>query len=76
MKVKWLGHASFLLTAGDGTRIIIDPFGDYPGLSYNPIQETADVVIISHDHGDHQGAKIKGDPNYCNKERTAAISTR
>jgi len=62
MKVKWLGHASFLITAGDGTRIIIDPFGDYPGLSYNPIQETAEVVIISHDHGDHRGAKIMGDP--------------
>jgi L-ascorbate metabolism protein UlaG (beta-lactamase superfamily) len=62
MKIKWLGHAAFLITADNGTRIITDPFGDFTGLSYNPIQETADVVIISHDHGDHKGAKIKGDP--------------
>ena len=62
MKIKWLGHSSFLITASDGTRIITDPFGDYPGLSYSPIQEMAEVVIISHDHGDHKGAKIKGDP--------------
>ncbi|UCG82794.1 MAG: MBL fold metallo-hydrolase [Dehalococcoidia bacterium] len=61
MKIKWLGHSSFLITAGNGTRIIADPFGDYPGLSYNPIRETSEVVIISHDHGDHKGAKIKGD---------------
>ena len=62
MKVRWLGHASFLITAGDGTRIITDPYGDYPGLSYKPIDEAADIVVISHKHGDHFGAKIKGDP--------------
>ena len=26
MKVKWLGHASFLVTAEDGTKIITDPY--------------------------------------------------
>ena len=62
MKVKWLGHASFLITASNGTRIITDPYGEYGGLSYNPIREAADIVLISHDHGDHTGAKIGGDP--------------
>lgn len=62
MKVKWLGHASFLITADDGTRIITDPYGDYPGLSYEPIDEAADIVVVSHKHGDHFGAKIKGNP--------------
>lgn len=60
MKVKWLGHASFLITAKDGTRILTDPFGDFPGLSYRPIQETAEIVVVSHNHGDHVGAKLKG----------------
>lgn len=62
MKLKWLGHASFLLQADDGTRIITDPFGEYPGLRYEPIQEAADVVLVSHDHGDHCGAKVRGNP--------------
>ncbi|MBM3157878.1 MAG: MBL fold metallo-hydrolase [Chloroflexi bacterium] len=62
MKIKWLGHASFLITAADGTRIITDPYGDYPGLSYAPIGETADVIIVSHDHGDHVGGRVKGNP--------------
>ncbi len=62
MKVKWLGHASFLITADDGTRILTDPFGDYPGLSYRPIQETAEIVLVSHKHGDHFGGKVKGNP--------------
>ncbi len=60
MKVKWLGHSSFLITADDGTRIITDPYGDYPGLRYEPIEEAADIVVVSHEHGDHVGAKIKG----------------
>ena len=62
MKVKWLGHASFVITADDGTRIVTDPFGDYPGLSYGPIKETANIVVISHEHGDHMGGKVKGNP--------------
>ncbi|HUV52584.1 MAG TPA: MBL fold metallo-hydrolase [Dehalococcoidia bacterium] len=62
MKIKWLGHASFLITAENGTKIITDPYGDYPGLSYAPIGETADIMLVSHDHGDHTGGKVKGNP--------------
>ena len=62
MKVKWLGHASFLITADDGTRILTDPFGDYSGLRYAPIREAADIVVVSHDHGDHVGANVGGNP--------------
>jgi L-ascorbate metabolism protein UlaG (beta-lactamase superfamily) len=62
MKLRWLGHASFLITADDGTRIIMDPFGEYAGLRYEPIREAADVMLVSHDHGDHRGAKVRGNP--------------
>ena len=63
MKVKWLGHAAFLITSEAGTRIITDPFGVYPGLNYKPITETADVVTVSHAHGDHNDlSTIKGNP--------------
>jgi L-ascorbate metabolism protein UlaG (beta-lactamase superfamily) len=67
VKVKWLGHASFLITAADGTRILTDPFGDYPGLRYKPVQETADLVLVSHDHGDHVGGKVTGSPKVVSK---------
>jgi L-ascorbate metabolism protein UlaG (beta-lactamase superfamily) len=58
MKVKWLGHSAFLLTASDGTRIITDPYkpGCFGGaLAYGPIHEAADFVTVSHDHLDHNG---------------------
>ncbi|MBT4511361.1 MAG: MBL fold metallo-hydrolase [Chloroflexi bacterium] len=62
MKIKWLGHASFLITAEDGTKIITDPYGKYDGLNYAPISESADVVLVSHQHGDHVGGKVGGNP--------------
>ncbi|MDY6912541.1 MAG: MBL fold metallo-hydrolase [Chloroflexota bacterium] len=26
MKLKWLGYSAFLVTSGDGTRIMMDPY--------------------------------------------------
>ena len=63
MKVKWLGHASFLITSEDGTRIITDPYATGMGISYGDIKENADVVTVSHDHGDHNNAAaVSGTP--------------
>ena len=62
MRIRWLGHASFLITAADGTRIITDPYGVFPDLHYTPIEEKADIVVITHKHGDHVGGKVKGNP--------------
>jgi L-ascorbate metabolism protein UlaG (beta-lactamase superfamily) len=63
MKIKWLGHACFLITAKDGTRVITDPYAVGGGINYSPITETADVVVVSHDHGDHSNVStIQGKP--------------
>ncbi|MBI2909864.1 MAG: MBL fold metallo-hydrolase [Chloroflexi bacterium] len=64
MKIKWLGHASFLITSDSGTRIITDPYTPSPGrLNYTDLNESADIVISSHEHGDHNNAAaIKGNP--------------
>ena len=67
MKIKWLGHAAFLITADDGTSIITDPFGKYDGLNYEPINDLADIVFISHQHGDHCGGKVSGNPQQVDK---------
>ncbi|MFH1087927.1 MAG: MBL fold metallo-hydrolase [Chloroflexota bacterium] len=64
MKVKWLGHASFLITSQEGTRIITDPYKVVGGLSYDPVNESADIVTVSHEHGDHNNtAGVAGNPD-------------
>jgi len=66
VKVKWLGHSAFLLTAADGTSIVTDPYvpGSFSGaIKYGPIRETADAVTVSHHHEDHDGVShLPGKP--------------
>ena len=61
MKIKWMGHASFLITSEAGTSIITDPYPQGSGLSYIPIKEHVDIIIMSHDHFDHNN--ISGVPD-------------
>jgi L-ascorbate metabolism protein UlaG (beta-lactamase superfamily) len=63
MKIKWLGHSCFLITSKDGTRVITDPYAVGGGINYSPINETADVVVVSHGHGDHSNVSaVQGKP--------------
>ena len=66
MKVKWLGHACFLITADNGKRIITDPYesGAFGGaIKHAPITERVDVVTVSHGHADHGSvAPLPGKP--------------
>jgi L-ascorbate metabolism protein UlaG (beta-lactamase superfamily) len=63
MKIKWLGHACFLITSRSGLRVITDPYVVGGGIDYSPIKETADVVVVSHDHGDHNNVSaVQGKP--------------
>ncbi len=64
MKIKFLGHAAFLIEGG-GKKIITDPYkpNAFDSLKYQPIDETADIVLVSHDHDDHNySSGIKGNP--------------
>lgn len=49
MKLKWLGHAAFLITSEAGTRLITDPYTPETA-GYQPITDEADIVIISSDN--------------------------
>jgi L-ascorbate metabolism protein UlaG (beta-lactamase superfamily) len=63
LKVKWLGHASFLISSEAGLKIITDPYPQGSGLSYTPINEAADIVTMSHDHFDHNNvSSVPGKP--------------
>ena len=47
MKIKWLGHASFLITSGN-LRIITDPYK--PSITHlEPVDDEADIVLRSSD---------------------------
>jgi len=64
MKVKWLGHACFVITSEAGTKVITDPYtpGAF-GLNYGTLDEEADIVTVSHDHADHNNVSaVKGEP--------------
>jgi L-ascorbate metabolism protein UlaG (beta-lactamase superfamily) len=70
MKVTWFGQSAFLLE-GAAQRVVIDPFPDMTPFAhrirdwrYPPIEGvTADLVLITHDHADHNGAGVvDGDP--------------
>jgi L-ascorbate metabolism protein UlaG (beta-lactamase superfamily) len=68
MKIKCLGHSSFLITSQDNVKIITDPYTPSRDLSYLPINESADIVSKSHDHLDHSNTKaIKGNPEILTK---------
>ncbi len=67
MKVKWFGHAAFLITSDDGKRIVTDPYepGCFDGgIQYGEIKENADIVTVSHDHADHNWVSgLQGNPD-------------
>ena len=67
MRVRWYGQSAFALVGGDNT-VFIDPFGDmapapargmtwtYPAIA----GATADVLLVTHEHGDHNAVEVIG----------------
>lgn len=56
MLIQWLGHSSFLIVSGSGTKILTDPYtpGAFGGaIGYKPIKISPDIVTVSHSHADH-----------------------
>jgi len=49
MRIQWYGHAAFLIET-QGARIILDPYRSPDCGGYEPIQEPADVVVVSHEN--------------------------
>lgn len=54
--VRYFGQSFFLLTSG-GLRIAIDPFGD---IGYPFPSVTGDVVLVTHEHRDHNNVGLVG----------------
>lgn len=74
MKAKWLGHACFLITSEAGLKIIADPYIEGSGIKYSPVNESADIVTVSHDHFDHNNVSaVKGNPEVVKSSGTKTV---
>jgi L-ascorbate metabolism protein UlaG (beta-lactamase superfamily) len=77
MKIKWLAHAAFLITADSGTRIVTDPYETNERHRYGDITETAEIVTVSHGHGDHNNvAAVNGNPQVLDSTEVKGIKDR
>ncbi len=72
MKLKWYGHASFLVTGSDGVTIITDPYTPETS-GYLPIPDSPDFVMISSDNDSFhcRADLIPGQPTVINALRLA-----
>lgn len=53
--LTFLGHSAVVLEA-DGFRVLVDPFlGDNPAATVLPDDVEADLIVVTHGHGDHLG---------------------
>lgn len=61
MLITYQGHSQFLLESAQGLRVLTDPYDQRANF---PVTEvTADVVTVSHSHGDHNYTqKVLGNP--------------
>ena len=59
MIVTWQGHSCFLLKSEEGLSLLLDPFHE-SDVGYAMPIIGADIVIISHDHLDHNNVDAAG----------------
>jgi L-ascorbate metabolism protein UlaG (beta-lactamase superfamily) len=72
MEIKYLAHSAFAITSARGVKIITDPYGTSPDLTYREIRATADIVTVSHDHFDHCNvAAVSGNPQVLRRAEAA-----
>lgn len=72
MKLSWVGHSCFRMTAQDGTVVVTDPYDDSVGIDMVPLR--ADLVTMSHEHHDHNCEQmLAGHPVIARGVETACV---
>lgn len=59
--IRWHGHACFEIVSSRGKVIAVDPH-DGRSLGLKPPQTSADIVLITHDHFDHNAYAVVAKP--------------
>ena len=59
-KIRWLGHAGFEIEL-EGKIVLVDPWlnGNPKAACKSSEIERADIVCVTHDHGDHMGDSVE-----------------
>ena len=74
MKIEWIGHACFKLTANNGTVVITDPYDASVGIDMIPLE--ADLITMSHEHHDHnEPSMIVGEPMIVHGGESASVGS-
>ena len=61
--IEYIAHACFRVTSPSGKQVLLDPFASRVWLGYDfPPGVSADAVLISHPHYDHDGGEAMGRP--------------
>jgi len=55
IEITHIAHSCFLIDNGE-EKLIIDPY-DPKTVGYDPVEETVNYILISHDHSDHNYTK-------------------
>ncbi len=63
VEIEYIAHASFILTAADGSSVLVDPYqsGWWLGYDFPRDLESVDAVLLSHPHPDHDAGFANGD---------------
>ncbi len=70
VRAQWFGQSFFQFTSASGAKLVVDPF-DNAYFNY-PIPKglTADVLLVTHEHNDHNNIGIiGGSPLLCRSEK-------
>ena len=60
MKFRYFSHSACQITTGEGKSILIDPFlNDNPTSPVKAEDVHADVILLTHGHGDHLGDTLE-----------------
>ena len=74
MKIEWIGHACFRMTAQDGAVAITDPYDESVGIEMIPLR--ADLITMSHEHHDHnETCMIAGHPVIARGPQLAGVGS-
>ena len=74
MRIEWIGHACFRMTAQEGTVVITDPYDESVGIDMIPLE--ADLITMSHEHHDHcETSMIVGSPVIARGPQLAGVGS-